>query len=104
MSVSGAYSTLMHELFGAHITIMWVQEHARVITNCKEKAKKLSSYIATYSDESVNLQEVSLKLHTLYLEKSPVLLVLSIENFSESVESNGCKQMTSKQNPHNAYV
>ena len=45
----------------------------------------LSSYITNYGGESVNLQELLLKLHTLYLEKSPVLFVLSIKNFLESV-------------------
>ena len=46
----------------------------------REKAESLSSYniIATYGSESVNLQELSLKPHTLYLETSPVLFVLSI--------------------------
>ena len=49
----------------------------------KKKAEKLSSYITTYGNESVNSQELSLKLHTLYLENSPVLfVVLSIKNFS----------------------
>ena len=69
--------------------------HVLLLT-AKRKAEKLSSYITTYGDESVNLQELSLKQHTLYLEKSPVLFVLSIENFSESVEGRGCKQMTPK--------
>ena len=62
----------------------------------KRKAEKLSIYIATNGGESVNLQELSLKLHTLYHEKSPVLFALSIENFSESMEGSGCKQMTPK--------
>ena len=69
--------------------------HVLLLT-AKRKAEKLSSYITTYGDESVNLQELSLKQHTLYLEKSSVLFVLSIENFSESVEGSGCKQMTPK--------
>ena len=73
------------------ITWVWLQEHARAIANRKEKAAKLSSYIATYGGESVNLQELLLKLHTLYLEKSPVLFVLSIKNFLESMEDSGWK-------------
>ena len=36
------------------------------------------------------------ELHTLYPEKSPVLFVLSIKNFSESMEGSGYKQMTPK--------
>ena len=67
-----------------------------LLLTAKRKAEKLSRYIATYSDESVNLQELLLKLHILYLEKSPVLFVLSIKNFSESVEGSGCKQMMPK--------
>ena len=67
-----------------------------LLLTAKRKAEKLSSYIVTYSGESVNLQELSLKLHTLYLEKSPVLFIPSIKNFSENVEGSGCKQMTPK--------
>ena len=39
---------------------------------------------------------LSLKLHTLYLEKSPLLFILFIENMSESIEGSGCKQMMPK--------
>ena len=67
-----------------------------LLLTAKRKAEKLSSYIAAYGGESANLQELSLKLHTLYLEKSPVLFVLSIKNFSESMEGSGGKQMTPK--------
>ena len=54
-----------------------------LLLTAKKKSEKLSSYVATYGDESVDLQELSLKLHTLYPEKSPMLFVLSIKNFSE---------------------
>ena len=67
-----------------------------LLLTAKRKAEKLSSYVATYGGESVNLQELSLKLHTLYLEQSPVPFVLSIKNFSESAEGSSCKQMTPK--------
>ena len=69
--------------------------HMLLLTT-KKIAEKLSSYIATYGDESVDLCELSLKLQTLHLKKSPVLFVLSIKNFSESVEGSCCKQMTPK--------
>ena len=69
--------------------------HVLLLTT-KRKAEKLRSYIATYGGESVNLQELSLNLHTLYLEKSPGLFILSIENFSESMEGSSYKQMTPK--------
>ena len=69
--------------------------HVLLLT-AKRKAERLSSYIATYGSESVHLQELSLKLHTLYLEKSPVLFVLSIKNFSENVEGSGYKQRKPK--------
>ena len=63
----------------------------------KNKLRSLVAIISElYGDKYVYLQELSLKLHTLYVENSPVLFVLSIENFSESVEGNGCKQMTLK--------
>ena len=64
----------MHELlerislgFREHTSlkpITWVCKnmHMLLLTR-KKKAEKLSSYIATYSDESVNLKELSLKLH-----------------------------------------
>ena len=107
VSVCSTYSTLMHDLL--ECTSLGIGEppsldtlpcaaasRSRVCKNMymlllstKKKAQKLSSYIATCSDESVNLQELSLKLHTLYLEKSPVLFILSIKNFSESVEGSG---------------
>ena len=112
MSVPSTYNTLMHEFlecmslgFGSppastlrrtpqYHDHTGVQKHAHAIANHKNNTEKLSSYIiATYSNESVNLQELLLKLHTLYLEKSPVLFILSIENFSESVEGSGCKQI-----------
>ena len=57
-----------------------------LLLNAKRKAEKISSYIATYGGESIHLQELSLKLHTLYLEKSPVMSVLSIKNFLDSVK------------------
>ena len=64
------------------IVLHVLQEHARaLLLTTKRKAEKLSSYIATDGGESVNLQELSLKLHNLYLEKIPVLFVLSIKNF-----------------------
>ena len=62
----------------------------------KKKSEKLSSYITTYGDKSVNLQELLLKLHILYLEEGPVLFILSINNFLESAEGSGCEQMTPK--------
>ena len=64
--------------------------HVLLLT-AKGKAEKLSSYIATYGCESVNLQELWLKLHIFRLEKSPVMFVLSIKTFLESVGGSGCK-------------
>ena len=66
------------------------------IANRKDKAEKLSIYIANYGDKSVNLQELLLNIWSFRLEKNPLLFILSIESSSESVEGKGCKQMTPK--------
>jgi hypothetical protein len=40
--------------------------------------------------------QLSLKAHPLYLEKSPLMFILSIENSSRSVEGSGSTQLTPK--------
>ena len=52
-----------------------------------------SSAVLT-SDESVELQELSLVLHTSLLEKKPSLSLLSIENWSRSEKGRGDQQMS----------
>lgn len=58
--------------------------------------KKLNSSFALNSDESVVLQELSLNVHTLSLEKNPLLFLLSIESSSGSLASNTGKQITAE--------
>ena len=100
MSVPSIYSTLTHELLDA---CHWASGNPRhVLNNDTQVCKNMHMLLLTATkkaeklNESVNLQELLLKPNTLYLEKSPVLSVLSIENFSESMEGSGCKQMMPK--------
>ena len=46
------------------------------------------------SDELVKLQHLSLKLHTLYLEKRLIMFIFSIENSPGSMEGSSSRQMT----------
>ena len=46
------------------------------------------------SDEPVELQDLSLGLHTRHLEKKPSLSVLSIESLSKGKEGRGGQQMS----------
>ena len=59
-----------------------------------QQAKKLSSSIVLNSDESAVAQKLSLNVHTIGIEKNPVLLVISVERSSGSVEGSSGKQMT----------
>ena len=45
-------------------------------------------------DESVELQDLSLDLHTSFLEKKPSMSLLSIESSSRSEEGRGGQQMS----------
>ena len=54
----------------------------------------LSSSIVLNSDESAVTQKLSLNVHTIGLEKNPVLFVVSVERSSGSVEGSIGKQMT----------
>ena len=46
------------------------------------------------TDESVELEDLSLDLHTSLLEKEPLLSLLSIESLSRSEEGKGGQQMS----------
>ena len=59
-----------------------------------QQAKKLSSSITLNSDESAVIQKLLLNVHSIGLEKNPVLLVISIESSSGSVEGSSGKQAT----------
>ena len=59
----------------------------------QKKAKKLGSVLALFSDESINLWELSLDMHTLCVEKKPFLSPLSIERLLGSEKGGGDQQM-----------
>ena len=49
----------------------------------QKKAKKLGRQLALFSDKSVVLWELSLDMHTLYVEKKPFLSPLSTKGVGE---------------------
>ena len=59
------------------------------------------------SDESVELQELSLELHTNLLEMRRLLSLSSSESSTRSEEGRGGQKLLNKAfstNPHNAYI
>ena len=59
-------------------------------------AKPRSLYSSLFSqsnDELVDLQKLLLDVHSLRLEKNPMLFLLSVESSSGSVEGSGGKQI-----------
>jgi hypothetical protein len=58
-----------------------------------QKAKKPICQRATISDEPVVLLDLSIAIHTLQVEKKPLLSLLSIENLLPSEECGGDQQM-----------
>ena len=60
------------------------------------KVKELSSYFADDNLSAIALQELLLKLHSLYLESNSPLFILFIKNLSGSVKGVGRKQMMPK--------
>ena len=67
------------------------QLHLLAIGHKKSKTRSESTVI---SDESVELQDLSLVLHPSLLEKKPSLSLLSIESSSRSEEGRGDQQMS----------
>ena len=66
--------------------------HARSV---QSKAKKRSSMMASVtSDESVELQELSLELHTNFLEMKRLLSLSSSESSTRSEEGRGDQKMS----------
>ena len=61
-----------------------------------QKAKKLICQCAKISDEPVVLLDLSLTIHTLYVEKKPLLSLLSIESSTGSEEGSRDQQMMPK--------
>ena len=58
---------------------VWVHVHMHAIVDRKDKAEKLSIYIATYGDEPVNLQKLLLNIWAfIWKRTNPSLFILSL--------------------------